>query len=147
MNKETSVKPYQFELLGFGFASVVKKGVKGRYQLVVSEKAWKRLKQRLKWATRKTSPLTFDERVAKIKQIQRGWLNYFRGTRIKRKLKELDGWLRNRLRYCIWHDWKKWRKRRASLLRLGVGEEDATAWSKSRMGGWAVAQSPILKPR
>src|SRR5699024_11162229 len=60
INKEKSGirKPYQFELLGFGFASVVRKGTKGRYQLVVSKKAWRRLKQRLKWATRKTSPLT-----------------------------------------------------------------------------------------
>ena len=23
------------------------------------------------------------------------------------KLRDLDGWVRNRLRYCIWADWKK----------------------------------------
>ncbi|WP_394364667.1 group II intron maturase-specific domain-containing protein [Flavobacterium gawalongense] len=40
------------------------------------------------------------------KQIQRGWLNYFRGTSIQGKLRDIDGWLRNRLRYCIWTDWK-----------------------------------------
>jgi hypothetical protein len=22
------------------------------------------------------------------------------------KLRDIDGWLRNRLRYCIWYDWK-----------------------------------------
>jgi hypothetical protein len=64
---------------------------------------------------------------------------------IQEKLKELDGWLRNRLRYCIWHHWKKCERKRKNLLRLGVNPDDAYAWSRSRMGGWAIAQSPILK--
>jgi group II intron reverse transcriptase/maturase len=104
INKEKSGvrKPVQFEILGFGFESTYKKGDKGKYQLVVAEKAWKRLKQRLKTITRKTTPMSFDERIQKINEVQRGWLNYFRGTSIKGKLKLLDGWLRNRLRYCIW---------------------------------------------
>jgi hypothetical protein len=49
-----------------------------------------------------------------------------------------------RLRYCIWHDRKKPERRRKNLIRLGVPTGQAYAWSRSRMGGWAVAQSPIL---
>ncbi len=60
------------------------------------------------------------------------------------KLKELDGWVRNRLRYCIWHHWKKPEKKRRSLIRLGINQGQAYAWSRSRMGGWDIAQSPIL---
>jgi len=45
----------------------------------------------------------------------------------KNKLNELDGWLRNRLRYCIWHHWKKPEKKRRSLIRLGVGQGQAYA--------------------
>ncbi|WP_289053771.1 hypothetical protein [Carboxylicivirga marina] len=63
---------------------------------------------------------------------------------IKLKLEELDGWLRNRLRYCIWHYWKKPDKKRRSLIRLGIEQGQAYAWSRTRMGGWAVAKSPIL---
>lgn len=146
INKEKSGvrKPVQFEILGFGFVPTYQKGVKGRYQLVVTEKAWKRLKQRLKTITRKTTPMSFDERIAKINEVQRGWLNYFRGTSIQGKLRDLDGWLRNRLRYCIWTDWKKPERKRKNLIRLGVDQEHAYAWSRTRKGGWAVAQSPIL---
>src|SRR5690554_2304232 len=54
--------------------------------------------------------MTFEERIQKINEVQRGWLNYFRGTSIKGKLRDVDGWLRNRLRYCIWHHWKNWSK-------------------------------------
>ena len=54
-------KPVQFTILGFGFVPTYKKGDRGKYQLVVSEKAWKRLKQNLKAITRKTTPMSFDE--------------------------------------------------------------------------------------
>jgi len=60
------------------------------------------------------------------------------------KLKAVDEWLRNRLRYCIWHHWKKPEKKRRSLIRLGLNQGQAYAWSRTRMGGWATAQSPIL---
>src|SRR5690606_38484158 len=72
INKEKSGvrKPVHFQMLGFGFVSTYQKGVKGRYQLVVTEKAWKRLKQRLKTITRKTTPMSFDERISKINEVQ-----------------------------------------------------------------------------
>jgi hypothetical protein len=112
--------------------------------LVVSKKSWEKLKQKLKTITRKTIPMSFGERIEKLQEVQRGWVNNFRMASIHGKLKELDGWLRNRLRYCIWHHWKKPERKRKNLIRLGVDAEHAYAWSRSRMGGWAIAQSPIL---
>ncbi|HEX5743343.1 MAG TPA: group II intron reverse transcriptase/maturase [Flavobacteriaceae bacterium] len=146
VNREKSGirKPVQFTILGFGFVPTYLKGDRGKYQLVVSEKAWQRLKMNVKAITRKTKPMRFDERIAKINEVQRGWLNYFRGTSIYGKLRDLDGWLRNRLRYCIWTDWKKPERKRKNLIRLGIDQDHAYAFSRTRKGGWAVAQSPIL---
>lgn len=137
-------RPVNFTILGFGFVSTYKKGSKNDYQLAVADKAWKKLKERLKSISRKTVPVKLEERIAKIKEVQRGWLNYFRGTSIMGKLRDLDGWLRNRLRYCIWHDWKKPERKRKNLIRLGVDQGHAYAFSRTRKGGWAIAQSPIL---
>jgi hypothetical protein len=138
-------RPVQFELLGFGFVSTFKKGEKGKYQLVATKKALERLKMNLKSITKKTKPIKLEERISKINEIQRGWLNYFRGTSLAGKLRDLDVWLRNRLRYCIWHDWKKPERRRKNFIRLGIDQDHAYAWSRTRMGGWAVAQSPMMK--
>ena len=60
------------------------------------------------------------------------------------KLKDLDSWLRNRPRNCNWKDWKKPERKRKNLIRLGIPSGQDIAFSRTRMGGWAVAQSPIL---
>jgi RNA-directed DNA polymerase len=91
-------RPINFTILGYGFVPTYQKGVKGQYQLVVEQSRWKQLKAKLKEETRKTTPMFFDERVQKIKTIHRGWINNFQLASIQGKLKELDGWLRNRLR-------------------------------------------------
>jgi len=146
INREKSGirKPVNFKVLGYKFVPTYIKGDKGKYQLVAADKSWKRLKEKLKTITCKTSPLSFDERIRKLTEVQRGWVNYFRAASIHGKLKDLDAWVRNRLRYCIWKDWKKPERRRKSLIRLGIDLDHAYQWSRTRMGGWAVAQSPIL---
>ena len=122
----------------------IKLKISNRYYLQTFVSAWNKLKERLKSISRKTAPVKLEERIAKIKEVQPGWLNYFRGTSIMGKLRDLDGWLRNRLRYCIWHDWKKPERKRKNLIRLGVDQGHAYAFSRTRKGGWAIAQSPIL---
>ncbi|MTI19924.1 group II intron reverse transcriptase/maturase [Fulvivirga sp. RKSG066] len=146
INREKSGirRPNNFELLGHGFVPTYKKGEKGKYQLIVKNEGWVNLKRKLKVATKKTMPYSFKERLHKLKEIWMGWVHIYRLASIHHKLKQLDEWLRNRLRYCIWHDWKKLERKRKNLIRLGVSQGQAYAWSRTRMGGWAVAQSPIL---
>jgi group II intron reverse transcriptase/maturase len=146
INREKSGirRPLTFKILGYGFVSTYRKGDKGKYQLVVEEKRWETLKTKLKEITRKNKPMSFDQRMQKLKEVHRGWINYFKFASIYNKLNELDGWLRNRIRYCIWHDWKKPERKRKNLIRLGVDPDHAYQWSRSRKGGWAIAQSPIL---
>ncbi|WP_232825796.1 reverse transcriptase domain-containing protein [Algoriphagus litoralis] len=137
-------RPSDFELLGHAFVPTYQKGVKGKYQLVVKKSSWDSLKRKLKQITKKTRPYSFEERLKKLAEIWRGWVNNYRLASITAKLKSLDEWLRNRLRYCIWHDSKKPERKRKNLIRLGVDQDHAYAWSRTRKGGWAVAQSPIL---
>ena len=137
-------KPLNYEYLGFAFESTYLKGDRGQYQLVVSKDSLAELKYKIKEITRKTIPASFDERIDRLNLLMRGWLNYFKPASMHGKLKALDGWVRNRLRYCIWHHWKKPRRRVKNLIRLGVPERMAWQWAHSRMGGWAISCSPIL---
>jgi group II intron reverse transcriptase/maturase len=133
--------PEEFTILGFGFVRLKD----GDYHLTASLKSWKTLKEKLREVTRKTTPCTFDERMTKLKAIQRGWVQYFGIAKIRWKLPNVDSWVRSRIRYCIWHWWKKPIRRCKSLIRMGVEPVLARLWSNTRMGGWATARSPILK--
>lgn len=146
INKEKSGirRPSHFEILGHAFVPTYRKGVKGKYQLVAKKNSWESLKRKLKQLTKKTKPYSIEERLKKLAEVWRGWVNNYRLASITAKLKSLDEWLRNRLRYCIWHDWKKPERKRKNLIRLGVDQDHAYSWSRTRKGGWAVAQSPIL---
>jgi group II intron reverse transcriptase/maturase len=137
-------RPSNFTVLGHTFTSVYKKGSKAQFQLIVSKRSWAELKRKLKRVSKKTLGYSFSQRISALKLIYQGWINNYRLASIYTKLKKLDEWLRNRLRYCIWHDWKKPERKRKNLIRLGVEKGTAYAWSRTRMGGWPVAQSPIL---
>ena len=65
INREKSGirRPVNFTILGFGFVPTYVKGERGKYQLVVSDKSWRKLRQKLKIITKKTTPMSFDERI------------------------------------------------------------------------------------
>ncbi|MDR1937182.1 MAG: group II intron reverse transcriptase/maturase [Tannerellaceae bacterium] len=146
INREKSGirRPEEFTLLGYGFKAVTSESGAGKYCLVVSEKNVKALKEKLKEITRKTHPYSFDTRVRKLSEAQRGWVQYFGLAKMYWQVDKLDKWVRNRLRYCIRHSWKKPKCRRKCLIRMGVKPVTARQWSHTRMGGWATARSPIM---
>lgn len=143
--KTSICRPVSFHLLGYNFISTYKRGEQGKYRLRVSPARFNLMKKKVKAITRKTRPLSFDQRMEELNSYLKGWLGYFRYANMQNKLKELDVWIRNRLRYCIWKHWKKPNKRMRSYIRLGLDPGQAYAWSRSRMGGWAQACSPIMK--
>lgn len=143
--KTTICRPVHFELLGYAFVSTYKKGERGKYDLRVARKSWQRLKMKIKAITRKTTPASLEERIERLNSLMYGWVGYFQMGKIWGKLRELDAWVRNRLRYCIWKAWKKPNRRMRAFRQLGVESGIAYSWSRSRMGGWAIAQSPIMR--
>jgi group II intron reverse transcriptase/maturase len=142
--KTKIVRPVNFTLLGHGFVPTYKKGERGKYQLNIARKSWERLKGKIKEITRKTTPKTVQERIEALNQLMRGWVNYFKHATGYQKFKDLDAWIRCRLRYCIWKQWKRPKRRMRAFLQLGVEASWARRFAYSRMGGWAIACSPIM---
>lgn len=146
INREKSGirKPKEFKFLGYRFFSTNRKGEKGQFKLKVDDQNWGQLKEKIKQVTRKTSPISFSKRIRMLNAIIRGWINYFTQAKILYALRKLDVWIRRRLRLCIWKDWKKPNRKMKNLIRLGVNQNVAYSWSRTRMGTWATACSPIL---
>ncbi len=142
--KTNICRPVQFELLGHGFVPTYKKGERGKYRLRIAPKSWKRLKQKIKIITRKTTPISFEERIQRLNRLMTGWVNYFKNATGYQKLKDMDAWVRCRLRYCIWKQWKRPRRRYRAFLQLGVEPSWARRFAYSRKGGWHLACSPVM---
>ena len=143
--EKTSIcRPVHFVLLGHGFVSSYKKGERGVYRLCIAQKSWERLKLKIKRITRKTSPFTLSERITGLNSLMYGWVNYFRHATGFQKLKALDAWVRHRLRYCIWKQWKRPKRRLRALLQLGIERSWARRFAYSRKGGWRLALSQIM---
>lgn len=144
--EKTSIcRPVNFHTLGYNFIGTYKRGEKGKYRLRVSPKRFKLMKRRVKEITRKTRPLSFNERIAELNSYIKNWIGYYRYAFMQGKLKDLDVWIRCRLRYCIWKHWKKPNKRKRAYIRMGIPKGIAYAWSRSRLSGWAQACSPMMR--
>jgi len=143
--QKTSIcRPVNFHTLGYNFVSTYRRGEKGTYRLRVSPKRFAQMKRTVKEITRKTRPISFNERIAELNSYMKGWIGYFRYAHMHLKLQELDIWIRRRLRYCIWKHWKKPNKRMRAYIRMGIPKRMAYSWSRSRKGGWAQACSPMM---
>lgn len=63
---------------------------------------------------------------------------------MKTRLRELDEWLRRRIRMCYWKKWKKKSTKARNLRKLGIDKHKAWEFANTRKGYWRIANSQIL---
>jgi len=134
-------RPEDSTLLGFTFAP--QKG--GGWEIRIGEKAVGRITEKCKDITSRSNGLSENARIGKLQSIINGWVNYFVIAKASSVMRDLDGFVRKRLRICQWKVWKKPVTKIRQLLKLGVSKEKAYKWGKSSKGCCRIAQSPILK--
>lgn len=128
------------KFLGYGFYRY-----RGEARLRVHPKSVQKLKDKVRQVTGRSNGMGIDERRARLNQLIRGWVNYFKLADMKNLMQQLDEWARRRIRMVTWKRWKKVRTRFENLKRLGVSAEQAWMWANTRKGYWRIANSPILK--
>ena len=133
-------RPNQMVLLGFGFH--IKS--KGTWGIRLALKSIVRLKEKIQKLTQRREPRGTWDRIQSLKQVQQGWIHYFKIADCKNHLTAIDEWTRSRLRMCEWKLWKRVRTRIKRLKDLGVAPEQAYQWANTRKGYWRIAHSPIL---
>ena len=137
--KSTVDRPWKLKFLGFSFYLK-----KGEARIRVHPKSVKKLKAKLKAVTGRSNAMSISERIIKLKQIINGWVNYFGISDMGKLAKELDEWLRRRIRMCYWKCWKRIKTRHDNLVRLGIDNRKAWEYANTRKGYWRISNSPIL---
>lgn len=141
VNKDKSAVDFvsKRKFLGFSFYFA-----KGGAEIRIHEKSIKRFKDKIKFYTNRNIGISMESRLKKLNQIMRGWINYYGIANTVAKLKELDKWIRRRLRACIWKQWKKISTRHRNLVKLGINKYKAWEYANTRKGYWRISKSPIL---
>lgn len=108
------------------------------------QKAVDKYKRTVKKILDRRCPKGLEETKKKLAAYVTGWYNYFRMGMSKSKRRELDGWMRRRIRQMYWKIWKKTITKFRALVKLGVDREKAYQWANSSKAYWRVAGSWIL---
>ena len=117
---------------------------KGKFKIRIHDKSIKRFRDKIRDITNRNRGISIDERILRLNDSIRGWINYFGIADAKRKLKLLDSWIRRRLRACLWKQWKKTKTKYKNLIKLGISKSQAYQFANTRKGYWRISKSPIL---
>lgn len=110
----------------------------GKCLLRLHPKTVVKLKARLRQLTGRSNGMGYAQRKKALELFIRGWVEYYKLAEMKLIVKDIDGWLRRRIRMCIWKSWKNPRTRIANLIKCGVPKWQAQrhGWVK---GYWRAA--------
>ncbi len=119
-SKSRITTPSKLKYLGFGFW---KDGKSKTWKARPHQDSVKRFEQKLKSLTTRKWSISFTDRLEKLNQMIRGWVNYFLIGNMKSALSRIDAHLRTRLRVIIWKQWKVPSKRQWGLQKLGINKD------------------------
>lgn len=131
-------RPWRRKFLGFSFTSSRKPKVR------IAKQSLKRMKAKVREITSRKMPYSMEYRLKKLNQYLTGWCGYFALADTPSVFGNLDGWIRRRLRMCLWKEWKKPKTKIRNLVKFGVPHWQAYEWGNSRKAYWRIANSPIL---
>lgn len=130
--KSAVAKATQRKFLGFSFYWSAGKQVKRR----VAPKAVHAYKDRIRQLTQRSGGKSLEQVVETLRAYQLGWKNYFRLSDTPRVFRELDEWLRHRLRMIHLKQWKRGSTAYAALIALKASPSDALHVARNMRCWW-----------
>jgi RNA-directed DNA polymerase len=123
-----------------GFSFLILKEPRRR----IAPKALRRFKERVRELTRRTRSINIGQMVKHLSTYLTGWRGYFAYCELPSMLRDLDSWVRRRLRCVVWKQWKQSRTRFMELRRRDVNKDLAAKTAGSARGPWNLSRSPAL---
>ena len=136
VNREKTCVAYISKVKYLGYSFYRHKGFRFR----VHPKSVEKMKKKLRELTDRSNAWSNENRILKLKQFIKGWVNYFKLADMKQLLKETDKWLRHRIRAIYWKQWKKVRTRIRKLRNLNLPERIVFEIANCRKGIWRSAE-------
>jgi RNA-directed DNA polymerase len=140
VNEEKSAvgKTGERKFLGFRFTNGK------QLKRAIAPQALVRFRKRVGELTRRTRGVSLERMVSQLTPYLTGWRNYFGFCQTPSVLRDLDSWVRRRLRCAVWKGWKRGRNRFVELRKRRVGRDLAAQAAGSPHGPWRLSRSPAL---
>jgi RNA-directed DNA polymerase len=106
-------RPWRRQFLGFTFSSKLNRRI--------SIKSIKRFKNRIREITCRIRGIRIQVIIKELRRYMLGWQGYFNFTQVRHILRELDSWVKRRLRCYLWKQWG--RRGYRELRKLGVSRD------------------------
>jgi group II intron reverse transcriptase/maturase len=101
----------------------------------VSKRARRKFKDKVRELTRRNNPLSMYQIIQELNGYLRGWVAYYRVQEFRMLFRDLDGWIRSRLRSMQLKKWKNTRKFQRIMIKSGYKPQKAhRVWIK--MNRW-----------
>lgn len=130
--KSAVARPAERKFLGYSFWS----GPGGEIRRRVAKQAIERMKERVRELTARSTGRSLAKVVADLTAFLRGWKAYFRPAQTPRVFRELDEWIRHRLRAVQLKHWKRGTTTFRELRRLGASEPTAARVAANTRRWW-----------
>lgn len=141
VSKSKISKPEDIKFLGFGFYF---DNFQYKFKAKVPEDSISKFKLKIKELTKRNWGISLTKRLLKLKQLFRGWYNYFKNYISITTLKRIDRNTIFRLRMIIWKQWKNTKTRMKALMKMDVSKYKAWQWANSRKSYARVASTFIM---
>ncbi len=131
-------RPWKRKFLGFSFSENEQPKVR------IAKQSLQKAQVKIREITSRRKPMKMEERIKELNQFLTGWCGYFSLADTPSIFRDMDKWIRRRLRMCLWKQRKLPKTKVKRLLSLGVPKNKAFEWGNTRKGYWRIAGSPIL---
>lgn len=110
-------------------------------KLTVASHSLKRVRDKIRTFTKRNRGVSLEQVIRELNITLRGWVNYFRLTEWPSDLRNLDSWIRRKLRcYRLKQRKRSWPIAKF-LMKLGVPAHSAWNLAKSGKGWWRLSGS------
>src|SRR3954452_15045076 len=106
----------------------------------IAVKALQKFKERIRELTCRTLGVSLPQLISPLGRYLVGWRGYFGFCQTPLVVRNLDAWIRRRLRMYIWRQWKNGKNRYAQLRRRDVSHFHAAVAAGARSGYWRMAR-------
>jgi RNA-directed DNA polymerase len=137
--KSAVARPHTRKFLGFSFSN--RDQVKRR----IAPKALARFKERIRELTQRARGISIEQLLERLTRYLTGWRGYFGFCETPSTLQRLDEWVRRRVRFVFWKQWKNSSKRFRELTARGVDRDLAAQTVGSPHAAWRLSNSPALQ--